>query len=64
MITLPLKKFKIENIMRNNNRYVLFIKTLDLEINEQMEICNYTDTVKVSIDNLTEPTIQLRSISI
>ena len=29
-----------------------------------MEICNYTDTVKVSIDNLTERTIQLRFISI
>jgi len=79
--TLPLEKFRIEKIDKNNNHYLLSIKTLDLkinvhdlriynlqpftlEINEQMDICNYTDTVKVSIDNLTERTIQLRFISI
>ena len=78
---MPLEKFRIEKIDKNNNHYLLSIKTLDLkinvhdlriynlqpftlEINEQMDICNYTDTVKVSIDNLTERTIQLRFISI
>ena len=81
MRTLPLKKFRIEKIAKNNNHYLLSIKTLDLEIhahdlriynlqpftleiNAQMDICNYTDIVKVSIDNLTERTIQLRFISI
>ena len=81
MRTLPLKKFRIEEIIKDNNHYLLSIKTLDLEINahdlriynlqpftleinEQIDICNYTDTVKVSIDNFTERTIQLRFISI
>ena len=65
--------------MHNNNHYLLYIKTLDLEINvqglriynlqpftieinAQMEVCNYTDTVKVSIDNFSKRTIQVISI--
>ena len=81
MRTSPLKKFRIKKIEKNNNRYLLSIKTLDLEvnahdlriynlqpftleINEQIDICNYTDTVKVSIDNFTARTIQLKSITI
>jgi len=81
MRTLPLKKFRIEKIMHNNNHYLLYIKTLDLEINvqglriynlqpfnieinAQMEVCNYTDTVKVSIDNFSKRTIQIQSITI
>lgn len=67
--------------MHNNNHYLLYIKTLDLEINvqglriynlqpftieinAQMEVCNYTDTVKVSIDNFSKRTIQIQSITI
>lgn len=67
--------------MHNNNHYLLYIKTLDLEINVQglriynlqpftieinelMELCNDTDTVKVSIDNLCKRTIQIQSITI
>lgn len=78
---LPLKKFKIGKITKNNNKYLLYIKTHNLEINvhdlriynlqpftieinEQMDICNNTDTVKVSIDNFAKRTIQIRFISI
>ena len=67
--------------MHNNNHYLLYIETLDLEINvqglriynlqpfnieinAQMEVCNYTDTVKVSIDNFSKRTIQIQSITI
>lgn len=78
---MPLKKFKIGKIEKRNNSYLLYIKTLDLEIhlhdlriynirpfnieiNEQLEICNNTDHVKVSIDSLSKRTIQIKSISI
>ena len=81
MRTLPLKKFRIEKVTKKKKHYLLYIKTLDLqinvqglriynlqpftiEINELMEICNDTDTVKVSIDNLCKRTIQIQSISI
>ena len=78
---LPLKKFKIGKIIKNNNKYLLYIKThnleinvhdlriynlqpFNIEINAQMEVCNYTDTVKVSIDNFSKRTIQIQSITI
>lgn len=81
MTTVPVKKFRIEKVTKNNNHYLLHIKNLDLqiniqglriynlqpftlEINAQMGICNDTDTVKVSIDNLCKRTIQIQSISI
>ena len=78
---MPVKKFRIEKVTKNNNHYLLHIKTLDLqihvqdlriynlqpftlEINALMGICNNTDTVKVSMDNLSKRTIQIQSISI
>ena len=81
MTTVPVKKFRIEKVTKNNNHYLLHIKTLDLqihvqdlriynlqpftlEINALMGICNNTDTVKVSMDNLSKRTIQIQSISI
>ena len=40
------------------------LQPFTIEINELMEVCNDTDTVKVSIDNLCKRTIQIQSISI
>ena len=35
MTTVSVKKFRIEKVTKNNNHYVLHIKTLDLQIHVQ-----------------------------